>query len=135
MLDKVIIDGLSFALPLFVMAIGGIYSERSGITNLALEGLQGMGAFFGALVAVILTGALGPNSQVPYYAAMLCAMLGGMIYAMLHALLCVKFKANQVISGVVINILAVALTADMTKVINRLEFGGPSDKFELGVSQ
>ena len=38
MLDKIIIDGLSFALPLFIMAIGGIYSERSGITNLALEG-------------------------------------------------------------------------------------------------
>ena len=45
MLDTIIIDGLSFALPLFVMAIGGIYSERSGITNLALEGLQGAGAF------------------------------------------------------------------------------------------
>ena len=135
MLDKIIIDGLSFALPLFVMAIGGIYSERSGITNLALEGLQGMGAFFGALIAVILTQSLGVDSQIPYYAAMICAMIGGMIYAMLHALLCVKFKANQVISGVVINILAVALTAVMTKVINRLAFGGPSDKFELGVSQ
>ena len=135
MIDKVIIDGLSFGLPLFIMAIGGIYSERSGITNLALEGLQGMGAFFGALVAVLLTPVLGANSQIPYYAAMLFAMIGGMIYAMLHALLCVKFKANQVISGVVINILAVALTAVMTKVINRLVFGGPSDKFELGVSQ
>ena len=135
MLDKVIIDGLSFGLPLFIMAIGGIYSERSGITNLALEGLQGMGAFFGALVAVLLTPVLGANSQIPYYAAMLFAMIGGMIYAMLHALLCVKFKANQVISGVVINILAVALTAVMTKVINRFVFGGPSDKFELGVSQ
>ena len=41
MIDNIIIDGMSFALPLFVMAIGGIYSERSGITNLALEGLQG----------------------------------------------------------------------------------------------
>ena len=84
MIDKIIIDGLSFALPLFVMAIGGIYSERSGITNLALEGLQGMGAFFGALIAVILTQSLGVNSQIPYYAAMLCSMIGGMIYAMLH---------------------------------------------------
>ena len=44
MLNKIIIDGLSFALPLFIMAIGGIYSERSGITNLALEGLQGTDA-------------------------------------------------------------------------------------------
>ena len=135
MLDKVIIDGLAFALPLFIMAIGGIYSERSGITNLALEGLQGAGAFVGALVAVLMMQSMGPNSQLPYYAAMLFAMLGGMIYSMLHALLCVKFKANQVISGVVINILAMALTAFKTKVINRVVFGAPSDKFDLGVSQ
>ena len=79
MLDKIIIDGLAFALPLFVMAIGGIYSERSGITNLALEGLQGAGAFVGALVAVLLTQSMGPNSQVPYYAAMVFAMIGGML--------------------------------------------------------
>ena len=64
-MNNVIIDGLSFALPLFIMAIGGIYSERSGVTNLALEGLQGMGAFTGALVAYILTQQLGAASQIP----------------------------------------------------------------------
>ena len=135
MLDKIIIDGLSFGLPLFVMAIGGIYSERSGITNLALEGLQGAGAFVGALVAFFMMQSLGANSQIPYYAAMLFSMLGGMVYAMLHALLCIKFKADQVISGVVINILAMALTEFLTKVVNRVAFGKPSNKFELGVSQ
>lgn len=135
MIDKIIIDGLSFALPLFIMAIGGIYSERSGITNLALEGLQGAGAFVGALAAIFLMQSMGANSQVPYYAAMLFAMIGGMIYAMLHAMLCIKFKANQVISGVVINILAMALTAFLTKAINRVVFQAPSDKFILGVSQ
>lgn len=135
MIDKIIIDGLSFALPLFIMAIGGIYSERSGITNLALEGLQGAGAFVGALVAVFLMQSMGTTSQVPYYAAMLFAMIGGMVYAMLHAVLCIKFKANQVISGVVINILAMALTAFLTKSINRVVFQAPSDKFILSVSQ
>lgn len=135
MLEQVIMGGLTFALPLFVMAIGGIYSERSGITNLALEGLQGVGAFTGALVAVLLTKSVGGESQLPYYAAIVFAMIGGMVYSMLHALLCIKFKANQVISGVVINILAVALTAVLTKVINRAIFGAPSDKFVLGVSE
>lgn len=134
MIDKIIIDGLSFALPLFVMAIGGIYSERSGVTNLALEGLQGAGAFVGALVAIFMMQALGPDSQLPYYTAFLFAMIGGMVYAMLHAVLCVKFKANQVISGVVINILAMALTSFLTKVVNRVVFDAPSDKFVLGVS-
>ncbi len=135
MADKIIIDGLSFALPLFIMAIGGIYSERSGITNLALEGFQGAGAFVGALVAFFMMQSLGANSQIPYYAAMIFAMLGGMVYAMLHALLCIKFKANQVISGVVMNILAMALTEFLTKVVNRVALGKPSNKFDLGVSK
>ena len=44
-MNIIIIDGLSFALPLFIMAIGGIYCEKSGVTMLAVEGLQGFGAF------------------------------------------------------------------------------------------
>ena len=133
-MNTVIIDGLSFTLPLFIMAIGGIYSERSGITNLALEGLQGFGAFVGALVAVVLAGHFSANSQISYYMAMLFAVLGGMAYASIHALLCIKFKANQVISGVVINILAMALTSFLTKQVNKTVFGAASDKFVLGVS-
>ena len=100
-MERIIIDGLSFSLPLFIMAIGGIYSEKSGITNLALEGLQGVGAFFGALVAVSIAGNFSGNSQVPYYVALLFAVIGGTLYSLLHALLCIRFKANQVISGVV----------------------------------
>ena len=133
-MDHIIIDGLSFALPLFIMAIGGIYSEKSGITNLALEGLQGFGAFTGALVAVLTASWFSGGSQIPFYLAILFAVLGGALYSLLHALLCIKFKANQVISGVVINILATALTAFLTKQINSAVFGSPSDKFVLGVS-
>lgn len=134
-MDRIIIDGLSFSLPLFIMAIGGIYSEKSGITNLALEGLQGVGAFTGAFVAVLIAGNFATNSQVPYYLALVFAVMGGVVYSLLHALLCIKFKANQVISGVVINILAMALTGFMTKFLNRSIFGAASDKFVLGVSQ
>ena len=133
-INSVIIDGMSFTLPLFIMAIGGIYSERSVITNLALEGLQGMGAFVGALVAYILGQQLGGDSRVPFYMALLFAMLGGCAYSMLHAFLCIHLKANQVISGVVVNSLALALTSFLTKPINRTAFGAPSDKFDRGVS-
>ncbi len=134
-METIIIDGLSFALPLFIMAIGGIYSEKSGITNLALEGLQGFGAFTGALTAVLIMSHATTNSQIPYYAAILCAVLGGVLYSLVHALLCIKYKSNQVISGVVINILAMALTAFLTKLINKRVFGAASDKFVLGVSK
>lgn len=133
-MESIIIDGLSFALPLFIMAIGGIYSEKSGITNLALEGLQGFGAFSGAFAAVIAMKVLGTSSALPFYIALAIAMLGGMLFSLIHALLCIRFKANQVISGVVINILALALTSFMTKQINRVLFHAPSDKFVLGVS-
>lgn len=132
--NTIIINGMSFALPLFIMAIGGIYSERSGITNLALEGLQGMGGFVGALAAYCLIQKMGATSQVPYYMAMLFAMIGGGVYALLHASLCIRFKANQVISGVVMNVFAMALTSFLTKTINSVAFGAASDKFDLGVS-
>lgn len=65
-MDIVIIDGLSFALPLFIMAIGGIYCEKSGVTMLAVEGLQGFGAFIGAFVAVAIAGNFSGDSPVPF---------------------------------------------------------------------
>ena len=133
-MENVIIDGLSFALPLFIMAIGGIYCEKSGITNLAIEGLQGFGAFFGAFVAVLIAPYFSGNSPLTFYIAMVFAVIGGGLFSLLHALLCIKFKANQVISGVVINIMATSLTVYLTKLLNRIIFGAASDKFVLSVS-
>lgn len=133
-MDRLIIDGMQFALPLFIMAIGGIYCERSGITNLALEGFQGFGAFFGALIVALL-GLVSPElvASGGFYIAVLFAMIGAALFAMIHALLSVKFKANQVISGVVMNILSISLTEFLTRQINMGVFGGPSNKFVLGV--
>ena len=133
-MEQIIVDGLSFSLPVFIMAIGGIYSEKSGITNLALEGLQGFGAFVGAFLAVFLVSNELVSSNTAYYLAIIFAVLGGVLYSLLHALLCIKFKANQVISGVVINILATALTVFLTKLLNKTIFGAASDKFVLDVS-
>ena len=101
---------------------------------LAVEGLQGFGAFIGAFVAVAIAGNFSGDSPVPFYIAMIMAAVGGSIFALIHALLCLKFKANQVISGVVVNILAMALTAYLTKLLNRVVFGATSDKFVLTVS-
>ena len=133
-MNMVIIDGLSFALPLVIIAIGGIYSERSGITNLALEGLLGFGAFSGGLFIAFFGGYFTEGSTMPMYLAFLMAMLGGMLYSVLHAVLCIHFKANQVISGVVVNIVSGALTGFLTSQINSSVFNQPSNKFQLGVS-
>jgi len=132
-MNTVIIDGLSYALPLLIIAIGGIYSERSGITNLALEGLLGFGAFTGGLFVALFGSMFGNNSQAVIYLSLLVAMVGGAVFAMLHSLLCIGFSANQVISGVVINIVSLALTGFLTSQINSSLFGKPSDKFMLSV--
>ena len=133
-INAMITSGLAFAIPLFIMAVGGIYSEKSGITNLAVEGFQGFGAFCGAVVAVFLGMNTGLSSSSIIYVAMLFSFIGGAIYAIIHALLCIKFRADQVISGVVINILGVALTTFLTTTINTALFGNASNKFTLGVS-
>ena len=62
----------------------GDLQRKTALTNLALEGLQGMGAFIGAFVAVLAAGYFGSNSQVPYYLAIVCAMAGGMLYSLLY---------------------------------------------------
>ena len=133
-MDKVFTDGLSFALPLLIMAIGALYSEKSGVTNLAVEGFQGVGAFFGALAATLLAPVLGAGNQWVIFIAILCAAVGGALFACIHGLLCIRFRANQVISGVVVNILAVALTAFFTNAANTAIAGKAGDKFVLDVS-
>ena len=132
-MSTVFYNGLAFVLPLLVMALSGIYCERSGITNLAVEGFQGFGAFVGAFVAVLMQQTMGA-SNVPYYVAILMSFIGGCVFALLHALLCIKFKANQVISGVVINIFAMAMTAYLTKHLNAAVFDQASDKLILNVA-
>jgi len=133
-MNTIIIDGLSFALPLMIIAIGGIYSERSGIVNLALEGMLGFGAFTGGLFVAATTGYFMASSTMPMYLSFLVAALGGAIFAMLHAVLTIKFHANQVISGVVVNIVSLALTGFFTSTINATIFGKPSVKFMLSTS-
>jgi simple sugar transport system permease protein len=132
--NQIIVDGLSYALPMLIIAIGGIYSERSGVTNLALEGLLGFGAFAGGLFVSFTAGIFLADSPVPFYLSFLFAAIGGGLFSLLHALLCIKLKANQVISGVVVNIAAVALTGFLAVQLNKAVFGGASNKFMLSTA-
>jgi simple sugar transport system permease protein len=130
-MTQIIVNGLSYALPLLIIGIGGIYSERSGVTNLALEGLLGFGAFAGGLFVAFTGGFLAAGSGLQFYASFVAAAVGGALFALLHALLCIKLRANQVISGIVINIAAMALTGFLTAQINDTVFGQASNKFAL----
>lgn len=94
-------NALQFAALLLLPALGGTISERSGVVNIAMEGMMLVGAYAGVEVAVVSN-----NVWVGLLAAILC---GGLI-ALLHAVVSINFKANQVISGIAINIIALGLT-------------------------
>lgn len=133
-MTNLITDSLAFILPLLIMAIGGIFSEKSGVTNLALEGLQGFGAFTGAVAATLCSAYFAADSTAPFYIALLAAVLGGAVFSLLHALLCIRFRADQVVSGVVINLFSLALTTCLAKNFNRLFFHTAQNRIILDIA-
>ncbi len=93
---------LRLATPLILASLGGLYSERAGVINIALEGMMLAGAFTAATVTV-LTG----NPWV----GTLAAMLAGLMVALLHAAATISFRADHVVSGTAINLLFLGVPA------------------------
>ena len=109
--------------PLIFAALGGLMSERSGVINIALEGKMLMGAFAAAvgtlLSAEFCTNILHAPSLIwisPWIGA-LFAMLAGGLFAALYGLLVIRLRANQIVTGVAINMLALGLTPFLCKLI------------------
>lgn len=99
---------LPVAIPLLLVALGGMFSERSGVINIALEGIMLVGAFIGALLIRSLQTS-GINPQLLLLVAMIIAGLGGIIYSMLLSYAAVNMKANQTITGTSMNMLIPAI--------------------------
>jgi ABC-type uncharacterized transport system permease subunit len=103
--------GASFRLatPIIIGAMAGIWCERSGVVNVAIEGMMLTAACFG-LVAYTFVAVENPGT-IGQVVGVLVAMLSGAMMALLHAWLSITFKTDQIISGTVINIFAVGITA------------------------
>jgi general nucleoside transport system permease protein len=100
---------MRLATPIVMGALAGIWCERSGVTNIAIEGMMLTGACFGFVAFTLLLGTM-PNSQAQFIGVIAATLTGGLM-AVLHAWLSITFKTNQIVSGTVINILAVGITS------------------------
>lgn len=106
---------LPVAIPLLLVALGGMFSERSGVVNLALEGIMLFGAFFGCMTVLAIQDS-GMNPQVILLIATLVAAFAGIVYSLLLSFAAVNMKADQTITGTALNMLipaAILLFAKM----------------------
>ena len=104
----VIASALRLATPLIFASIGGVFTERSGVVNIALEGIMIMGAFF-AILGTYLTGSA--------FVGVLFAIVMGIATSLILAVLAVHLRADQVVAGTAINMLAAALTAFFLEIV------------------
>jgi len=108
LISSLIAQTLRISVPYGLAAVGGVFSERSGVVNIALEGILLNGAFC-AVVGTHYTGS-------PYF-GILAAMSGGLATAALHALISVTAKGDQIVSGLAINIIAFGVTRGGLRVL------------------
>lgn len=100
-LSAILVSTISMSIPLVLASVGGVYSVRSGIMALGLESMMMTGAFT-AVLGVHITGSV--------FLGLICGILGGALLGIMHGILSVRYKVNQVISGIGLNLLALAAT-------------------------
>ncbi len=110
---------LIFASVLMLVALGGCFSEHSGVINIGLEGIMVMGALGGALMMKFLPA--GTSAPVMLLLVVLAAMALGLIYSLLLAVAAVNFKADQTLVGTAMNLLGTAAATVFVKAMNTAE--------------
>jgi simple sugar transport system permease protein len=108
-----------FSIPLLIVALGGMFCERSGVINIALEGIMIMGAFAGILFINVVQQSI--QGQPVLLMAVLVSALTGIIVSLLHAYASINMKADQIISGTAINMLAPAVAIYIARMIRTVQ--------------
>lgn len=114
LIEQIFPYAIIFTIPLLITALGGLFSERSGVVNIGLEGLMVIGAFSGALTIYYLQDDWTNNTAV-LWTGLLVAAIAGMLFSVLHAFASINLSANQIISGTAINLIATALTVFLAR--------------------
>src|SRR3990172_3712421 len=108
-----IASAVRVTMPILLTALGAVYSERSGVVNIGLEGIMIMGTFFGAVGNYVFAHnfphVVAAVPDLAPLAGVLTAVLAGALFGLIHALVTVTFRVNQIISGVALNLLAAGL--------------------------
>lgn len=105
---------LIMSTPIVIAALGGLFSERSGIINIALEGIMLVGAFATAVMTVLLSPMLGDLAP---WVGIVVGAIAGCLYSFIHAFATINLKADQTISGVALNMFATGLTVYLCQLI------------------
>lgn len=105
-----------FSIPLLLVALGGLFSEKSGVSNVALDGMMIIGAFAGTFFIGTTGGSMSGQGQL--ILALILAAIAGILSAVLLAFSSVTMKANQIIGGTAINMIAPALTVYIARILN-----------------
>jgi general nucleoside transport system permease protein len=112
---------LLFSIPLLITALGGMFSEKSGVINISLEGIMVFGSFFSILFINLMQGQFPTiNPTLLILLAMLVAIVSGIILSALLAFSAVNLKANQVIGGTAINLLAAPFVIFIARTLNNV---------------
>jgi len=114
---------LIYAIPLLIVALGGVFAERSGVINLALEGEMIFGAFVGAIFVFIWqkNGTFANHQQLMFILALFISGIAGAIFSLLLSFAAIKLKADQTIAGTSLNMLAPALVITICSVFVQQE--------------
>jgi general nucleoside transport system permease protein len=113
-IEQIFPYAIAYTIPLLITALGGLFSERSGVVNIGLEGLMVVGSFAGAFSISLLQPYL-PEGAI--WIGLLVAGIIGALFSLLHAFASINLNANQVISGTAINMIAGALTMFLARKI------------------
>lgn len=112
-------QAFTYSIPLLIVALGGMFSERSGVVNIALEGIMVFGAFTSILFINSVQDTM--SGQLLLLLAILIAGLSGILISLLHAYAAINMKANQVISGTAINMLAPAVAVYVARMLQNVQ--------------